>query len=142
MCAGVELPGITAQPLARAHANSTALTVMPRSRAMLATALSMSDFVFIPTKTLKSAFISVRMSMLMAVLLSLLISVFLAVYISALISLSMALLNSAFISVVMSVPTAVLARILMAVSSLFSRLFAVRSHSVLKAVAISIVIKT
>ena len=39
MCAGVEEPGITAQPLARAHANSTALTVMPRSCAMRATAL-------------------------------------------------------------------------------------------------------
>ena len=39
MCAGVEEPGMTAQPLARAHANNTELTETPRSCAMRATAL-------------------------------------------------------------------------------------------------------
>ena len=39
MCAGVEEPGITEQPLARAQANKTELTEIPRSCAMRATAL-------------------------------------------------------------------------------------------------------
>ena len=39
MCAGVEEPGMTAQPLDLAQANSTALTVMPRSCAIFEIAL-------------------------------------------------------------------------------------------------------